>query len=302
MSAANNDSKDEKIQDGEKHAVKSSDDLISLLAHLFADEKNAKPEGPLRPLEEIVCVFGCQGSGKSIYIAQNYEIGKNTDDIIDIYQYQISNAYPNIAGMPSHMLQTRLSYALMEMDVFDAIQRARHEGSATGRLVLEGTFMRSARRVPLLQTIKNAIDPKCEITCIWIDDPKQHSRFGSYNAQPLFDVPTCDEGFTRIVLREKAKSEITDEKELSRMQRKVEMQKDRDRITEKDMLGYQSLAENAGRAMHKSLVGERDEDGRLRDRKHIHAGSDEREIRFQQREIKLVKKRGADDTGRASIE
>lgn len=261
-----------------------------LLSWLLNEDQEPQEFEPVRPLEEIVCVFGCQGAGKSTYIAEHYEIGKGADDIIDIYQYQNGDAYPQLPGMPSHMMQTRLSYALFEMDVHNAIEHAKKHGSNTGRLVLEGTFMRSARRAPVLQTIKNVVDPRCAVKCIWIEDQDRYSHYMAYDGATVFDAPSKDEGFTEVVIIDKKDRFIEDAQRLTELRDKVEVQKARDRITESDMLGYRVLAEEAGRAMHKSLVGDRDDQGRLTDTRWVHAGCTEGEILMQQGKIAHMKR------------
>lgn len=286
----------DKATDAPKRSKKDKKAITEMLLSLLLNEDQEPQEfGPIRPLEEIICVFGCQGAGKSTYIAEHYEIGKTADDVIDIYQYQNGDAYPQLPGMPSHMLQTRLSYALFEMDVHNAIEHAKKRGSNTGRLVLEGTFMRSARRAPVLQTIKNVADPRCAVKCIWIEDEDRYSHYMAYDGATVFDAPSKDEGFTEVVIIDKKDRLIEDDQRLVELRDKVEVQKARDRITESDMLGYRTLAEGAGRAMHKSLVGDRDDQGRLADTRWVHAGCTEGEIWMQQNKIARMKREALAD-------
>lgn len=282
--------------DAPKRTKKDQKAIAEMLLSLLLNEDQEPQEfGPVRPLEEIVCVFGCQGAGKSTYIAEHYEIGKGTDDVIDIYQYQNGDAYPQLPGMPSDMMQTRLSYALFEMGVHNAIERAKKHGSNTGRLVLEGTFMRRARRAPVLQTIKNVADPCCAIKCVWIEDQDRYSHYIAYDGATVFDAPSEDEGFTEVVIIDKKDRFIENEQRLTELRNKVDVQKARDRITESDMLGYRALAEGAGRAMHKSLVGDRDDQGRLIDTRWVHAGCTEGEILMQQDKIAHMKREALND-------
>lgn len=207
-------------------------------------------------------VLGCPHSGKTTYIASAYPQG-SYDDIIDVYHYQHDEAYPGPAGdMPRHQM-ILLSNALFESDVVSAIEHARRDGSKTGRLILEGTFLRAARRSPWMQSIKNFKHPMTKVTCIWVSNPEREKMYESRDKEGVFELPSTEEGFDEVIVhvaehdgRAGLDGAYGDTDEVGEeIKARVEAHNGRDRITAGDMLGYGALIRSASRSAEQGLLG-----------------------------------------------
>lgn len=207
-------------------------------------QKAGRSDG--RPLEEIVCVFGVAHAGKTTYIMDNYDLGRDADRILDIYHYQKREAYPPAIGMCDYMLPICLSHSLLEYELNELLSR---KSTRTGRIIIEGTFQRKARRAPILQTIKNHVGPDVRVKCVWVSNPERESGFRAIDgSETLFDPPTIEEGFTEVEVV--TPREIDFESERGQAIREaVEQHSERDMITEGDLLGYVFLNKQIDRAM-----------------------------------------------------
>lgn len=192
------------------------------------------------PIKEIICVFGVPHAGKSTYIMSNYEIGADVDEVLDIYHYQKQSAYPDhMPAMDAFILVTYLSYSLLEFDLHRILSRQKSE---TGRIIVEGTYLKKARRAPLLQTIKNHVGEDAIIRCVWISNPKRESRYTALDDKLPYDMPTTEEGFDEVIVVEVSTMEEVD---LSDIEERAQAHRQRDRITEEDLLGYGHISKGA---------------------------------------------------------
>lgn len=229
---------------------------------------SAARENTRRPLDEIVLVIGLPQAGKSTYIAQTYPDG-TYDDIIDVFHYQSPNAFPDpISSRISSIRKLYLSNALFESDTVEAISRISRKGSKTGRLILEGTFLKSARRASLIQSINNFRRAQTKLICIWISSPLRESDFCALDGSSLYDIPTTDEGFDEVIIWERNCSRDDADEQVSSdngnesyandiseaIETVVNVRNERDRITEGDLLGYEHLVRAAGRDAERKVL------------------------------------------------
>lgn len=206
-------------------------------------QKAGRSDG--RPLEEIVCVFGVAHAGKTTYIMDNYDLGRDADRILDIYHYQKREAYPPAIGMCDYMLPICLSHSLLEYELNELLSR---KSTRTGRIIIEGTFQRKARRAPILQTIKNHVGPDVRVKCVWVSNPERESGFRAIDgSETLFDPPTIEEGFTEVEVVTPREIDFESERGQA-IKEAVEQHSERDMITEGDLLGYVFLNKQLARA------------------------------------------------------
>lgn len=186
-----------------------------------------------QPHLTIIVVCGAPHSGKSTYIADVF--GESPDDVIDMFQFQQYSSYP--ASMP-YTVCCGISNMLVELAVKDSVsdiyskeRRRRTKCEANGEeyvpddhlLIVEGTYLRKARRMSLRQTIENVTYGRDNVSVelAWV------SRKG--RDVEAFDYPDYkEEGFDEMY--DIADYEPThDMKELEKI---VEARNKRDRVRE----------------------------------------------------------------------
>lgn len=211
-----------------------------------------------RPLEEIVCVFGPPNAGKSTLIETRFPIGTETDSVTDIYSFQTPELYPRIATFSpfggGDRLKLFLSQALFEATVASKVARACSHGTQTGRIVVEGTYLRRARRAPLLQSIRNSISSAREvrIRCIWVMDESSKALMVALDGTNIpFDMPDATEGFDEVEIVRRDDVAISDAEELERL-REVCCDRAESKSTDvamSDPFGYRELIRRVVRMM-----------------------------------------------------
>lgn len=186
-------------------------------------------------LMRVVFVMGANGVGKSTYIADR--LASEARDVFDMYQYQEDSSYPS--GMDGR-LKVALSYPIIEHDVRNAIQRTlfmeagmrdfllSNDKDISDRepelIVVEGTYLRRARRASIVQTISDLLQDrdKFSFECICIDNDR------GFGGRELLELPTVEEGFHTVTLIEDFETDTP----LDKLEERVAAQKKRDRIRE----------------------------------------------------------------------
>ena len=183
------------------------------------------------PVLRIVLVCGPTGCGKSTYVADN--LLAQAYDVVDLYQFQEPSSYPE--RIPSG-LTLFLSHAFFEWELLRSAERAYlmeagmrdlmgGEGREPELVVAEGTFMKAARRAPILQTLKKFTSRgACTVECVCVINDRADER-----ARGQMEIPTVEEGFDSVTLV----GDFELKRPLEELSRLVEAQKARDRVAEK---------------------------------------------------------------------
>lgn len=186
-----------------------------------------KPEPVLR----IVLVCGPTGCGKSTYVADN--LLAQAYDVVDLYQFQEPSSYPE--RIPSGLMLF-LSHAFFEWELLRSAERAYlmesgmrdlvgGEGREPELVVAEGTFMKAARRAPILQTLKKLTDTgRCVVECVCVINDR-----ASKDMRGQMEIPTIGEGFGSV----KLVGDFELKRPLEELNKLVEAQKARDRVAGK---------------------------------------------------------------------
>lgn len=158
-----------------------------------------KPNFTLR----IIIVCGEPHVGKSSYIADTFST--KPYDVLDVYQFQVLESYPQ--SMASHT-KYALGNMFLEVCVSDKIQeiyrqeRRKFLNAIKNQepidneqqeyiLIIEGTLLKRARRLSLLQTIRNVTENKnnVSIDCIWVTKSNRKMH-------PEVEEPELSEGYS----------------------------------------------------------------------------------------------------------
>ena len=229
---------------------------------------NQQDKQPFR----IIVVCGAPHVGKSTLIASLFDAvgGENIIDVIDMKQFQ--GKFPR-SVIGDDVVSTSVSNALVDACVINGLIDAANLNAdklSGSYFVIEGTYLKSARRAPLMQSIKTGllmggyddIDVDTEIIGIQVNGSDEMlSRYCPLTREQIsvIDKMTLDEGFDSLICVTNAPEDgeryikisgkyrdfrVTDYHEPSNREKDFIKSCDYDRIMRDDLLGYEVLMKN----------------------------------------------------------
>ena len=220
----------------------------------------------------IIVVCGAPHVGKSTLIASLFDaiVGENIIDVIDMKQFQ--GQFPR-SVIGDDVVSTSVSNALVDACVINGLIDAANLNAdklSGSYFVIEGTYLKSARRAPLMQSIKTGllmggyddIDVDTEIIGIQVNGSDEMlSRYCPLTREQIsvIDKMTLDEGFDSLICVTNAPEDgeryikisgkyrdfrVTDYHEPSDKAKDFIKSCDYDRIMRDDLLGYAALMDS----------------------------------------------------------
>lgn len=220
----------------------------------------------------IIVVCGAPHVGKSTLIASLFDAvgGENIIDVIDMQQFQ--GQFPR-SVIGDDVVSTSVSNALVDACVINGLINAANLNTdklSGSYFVIEGTYLKSARRAPLMQSIKTGllmggyddIDVDTEIIGIQVNGSDEMlRRYCPLTREQIsaIDKMMLDEGFDSLICVTNAPEDgeryikisgkyrdfrVTDYHEPSNRAKDFIKSCDYDRIMRDDLLGYEVLMKN----------------------------------------------------------